>query len=179
MDFGGSWDQLLSLVEFAYNNKYQSSIQMALCKALYGRRCCSPVGWFEPGEANLLGTDLVRDAMEKVKLIQDLLHTSQSRQKSYADWKVHDVAFMVGERVLLRVSPMKGVMRFGKKGKLIPRYIEPFEILERNGDVAYKLSYLRFIRCSIFLCSGSITIGPEVEIKEHCFSEGSMEGSSG
>ena len=87
-----------------------------------------------------MGTNLVQDALEKVKLIQDRLRTAQSRQKSYADRKVRDVAFMVGERVLLRVSPMKGVMRFGKKGKLSPRYIGPFEILERVGEVAYRLA---------------------------------------
>ena len=140
IDFGGSWDHFLPLAEFAYNNSYQSSIQMAPYEALYGRRCRSPVGWFEPGEARLLGTDLVQDALDKVKIIQDRLRTAQSRQKSYADRKVRDIAFMVGERILLRVSPMKGVMRFGKKGKLSPRYIGPFEILERVGEVAYRLA---------------------------------------
>ena len=87
IEFGGSWDQFLPLAEFAYNNSYQSSIQMAPYEALYGRRCRSPVGWFEPGEARLLGTDLVQDALEKVKVIQERLRTAQSRQKSYADWK--------------------------------------------------------------------------------------------
>ncbi|XP_070010550.1 uncharacterized protein [Nicotiana sylvestris] len=113
---------------------------MAPYEALYGRRCRSLVGWFELGEAWLLGIDLVQDALDKVKIIQDRLRTAQSRQKSYADRKVRDVAFMVGERVLLRVSSMKGVMRFGKKGKLKPRYIKPFEILEQVGEVAYKLA---------------------------------------
>ncbi|XP_070056983.1 uncharacterized protein [Nicotiana tomentosiformis] len=84
--------------------------------------------------------DLVRDALEKVKLIQDRLHTTQFRLKSYADWNIRDVAFMVGERVFIRVSPMKGVMRFRKKGKLSPRYISPFEILEKIGEVAYTLA---------------------------------------
>ena len=78
--------------------------------------------------------------MEKVKLIQDRLLMDQSRQKSYADQKVRDLEFTVGERVLLNVSPMKGVMRFGKKGKLSPRYIGPFEIVERIGEVAYQLA---------------------------------------
>ncbi|XP_070029200.1 uncharacterized protein [Nicotiana sylvestris] len=118
MDFGGPWDQLLPLVEFAYNNIYQS---------------------VEPEEARLLGTDLVQDALKKVKTIQDRLRTAQSRQKNYADRRARDVVFMVGERVLLQVSPMKGVMRFGKKGKLRLRNIGPFEILERVDEVAYKL----------------------------------------
>ncbi|XP_070003188.1 uncharacterized protein [Nicotiana sylvestris] len=73
--------------EFAYDNSYQSSIEMALFEALYGRRCRSPIGWFEPGEAKLYGTDLVKDALDKVKLIQERLRIAQSRQKSYADQK--------------------------------------------------------------------------------------------
>ncbi|XP_070005384.1 uncharacterized protein [Nicotiana sylvestris] len=123
IDFGGLWDQFLSLAEFAYNNNYQSSIQMAPYEALYGRQCRFPVGWFEPGEARILGTDLVQDALDKVKVIQEKLHTTKSRQKSYADRKVPDMSYMVGEKVLLKVSPMKGVMRFEKKGKLSPRFI--------------------------------------------------------
>ncbi|XP_070041111.1 uncharacterized protein [Nicotiana tomentosiformis] len=103
-------------------------------EALYGRWYRSLVDWFEPGEARLLGTDLVKDALEKVKLIQDRLRSAQSRQKGYADRKVRDVAFMVGEKVLLRVKHMKGVMRFWKKGKLSPRYIGPFEL---DGDLTY------------------------------------------
>ncbi|XP_070032438.1 uncharacterized protein [Nicotiana tomentosiformis] len=114
---------------------------MAPYEALYRRRCHSPVGWLAHEEARLLGTDLAQYALGKVKMTQDQLCTKQSRQKSYADRKICDVAFMVGERVLLRVSLMKGVMRFGKKGKLSPRYIRPFEILERVGEVAYKLAF--------------------------------------
>ncbi|XP_070017322.1 uncharacterized protein [Nicotiana sylvestris] len=126
----------------SYNNNYQLSIQMAPYKALYGRWCHSPVGWFEPGEAKLIGTDLVRDVLEKVKMIQDRLRTTQSRQKSYADRKVCDAAFTVEERVLHRISPVKGVMRFKMKGKLNPRYIGPFEILKRIREIAYKLAFL-------------------------------------
>ncbi|XP_070039431.1 uncharacterized protein [Nicotiana tomentosiformis] len=100
IDFRSSWDQLLPLAEFSYNN-YQSRIRMAPYEALYGRCCRSPIGWYEPGEARLLGTNLVRDALEKVKLIQDRLLTTQSRQKIYADRRAHDVAVMVEERVLL------------------------------------------------------------------------------
>ncbi|XP_070020534.1 uncharacterized protein [Nicotiana sylvestris] len=95
---------------------------MAPFEALYVRRCRSPIGWFDPSEAELYGTDLVKDALEKVKLIQERLRTSQSRQKSYADQKARDVSFKVGEKVFLKVSPMKGIMRFGKKGKLSLRY---------------------------------------------------------
>ncbi|XP_070047021.1 uncharacterized protein [Nicotiana tomentosiformis] len=113
---------------------------MAPYEALYGRRCQSPVGWFEPDEARLLGTDLVQDALDKVKVIQDRLCTAQSRQKRYADRKFRDVVIMVGERVLLWVSPMKGVMRFGKKSKLSPRYNGPFDVLRRVGEVAFEFA---------------------------------------
>ncbi|XP_070057075.1 uncharacterized protein [Nicotiana tomentosiformis] len=113
---------------------------MAPYEPLYGRQCQSLVCWFELGEARLLGTNLVQDALEKVQLIQDRLRMAQSRQKCYADRKVRDVAYMVGEKVLLRVSLIKGVMRFEKKGKLSPRYIGPFEVVERSGEVACKLA---------------------------------------
>ncbi|XP_070036285.1 uncharacterized protein [Nicotiana tomentosiformis] len=84
---------------------------MAPFEALYGRRCRSPIEWFETGKAKLYGTDLVKDALEKVKLIQERLRTAQSMQKSYADQKARDLSFMVDEKVLLKVSPMKGIMR--------------------------------------------------------------------
>ncbi|XP_070045801.1 uncharacterized protein [Nicotiana tomentosiformis] len=110
IDFGGSWDQFLPLAEVAYNNSYQSSIQIASYEALYGRQCRSPVGWFELSEARLLGTDLVQGALKKVKLIQERLRMTQSRQRSYADRKVRDVAYMVGEKVMLKISLMKSVL---------------------------------------------------------------------
>jgi len=140
IDFGGSWDQFLPLAEFAYNNSYQLSIQMAPYEAFYGRWCRSPIGWFEPGEARLLGTDLVQDALDKAKDIQERLRTAWLRQKNYADKKVRYVSYMVGVKVLLKVSPMKGVMRFGKKCKLSPRFIGPFEVLRRIGEVAFELA---------------------------------------
>ncbi|XP_070029020.1 uncharacterized protein [Nicotiana sylvestris] len=88
---------------------------MASYEALYRRRHRSPVGWFEPGKAKILGTDLVQVALDKVSVIQEWLLTAQSRQKSYEDRKVRDVSYMVGKKVLLKVSPMKGFMSFGKK----------------------------------------------------------------
>ena len=139
IDFKGSWNDHLPLIEFAYNNSYHSSIQIAPYEALYGRRCRSPVGWFEVGEAALIGPDSVLDAMEKVQLIKDRLKTAQSRQKSYADVRRRELEFQVADWVFLKVSPMKGVMRFGKKGKLSPRYVGPYRILKRIGKVAYEL----------------------------------------
>ena len=113
---------------------------MAPFEALYGRWCRSPIGWFDSAEMDSLDTDLLRDAMEQVRMIQYRLLTAQSQQKSCADRRVRALVFMEGDHVWLRVSPMKGVMRFGKKGKLSPRFIGPFEILSRVGEVAYKLA---------------------------------------
>ena len=138
MDFGGQWDIHLPLIEFVYNNSYHASIEMAPYEVLYGRKCRLPLCW-EIGERQLTGPELVQKTLEKVPIIQQRLKTAFSRQKSYADPKRKDVSFSVGDLVFLKVSPMKGVMRFGKKGKLAPRYIGPFEIRLRVGEVAYRL----------------------------------------
>ncbi|KAJ0814205.1 putative nucleotidyltransferase, Ribonuclease H [Helianthus annuus] len=139
IDFGGSWDSHLPLIEFSYNNSYHSSINMAPFEALYGRKCRSPVCWNEIGEAQLTGPDLILETTDKVKKVRDNLQTARSRQKSYADQRRKPLEFQVGDRVLLKVSPWKGVIRFGKKGKLAPRYVGPFKIVERIGKVAYRL----------------------------------------
>ena len=140
IEFGGHWDSFLPLAEFSYNNSYHSSIDMTPFEALYGRRCRSPIGWFDAFEVRPWGTDLLRDSIKKVKSIQEKLLAVQSRQKEYVDRKVRDLEFMEGEQVLLKVSPMKGVMQFGKRGKLSPRYIGPFEVLKRVGEVSYELA---------------------------------------
>ncbi|WMV23933.1 hypothetical protein MTR67_017318 [Solanum verrucosum] len=131
IDFKGSWDDHPPLLEFAYNNSYYPSIQMAPYETLYGRRCRSPVGWFEVGETTLIGPDSVHDAMEKVQLIRDRLKTAQSHQKSYADVRRRDLEFQINDWVFLKVSHMKVVMSFGKKGMPSPRYIGPYRILKR------------------------------------------------
>ncbi|XP_070004650.1 uncharacterized protein [Nicotiana sylvestris] len=88
--------------------------------------------WFEPGEARAYGTDLVKDSLEKVKLIQERVRTTQSKQKSCMDQKARNLSFMVGEKLLLKASPMEGIMRLGKKGKLSPRLFVPFEVLRSH-----------------------------------------------
>jgi len=140
LDFPGSWDSHLHLMEFAYNNSYQATIGMAPFEALYGKSCRSPVCWDEIGERRLLGPELVQLTNEAIRRIRARMQTAQSRQKSYADVRRRDLEFEVGEKVFLKVAPMKGVLRFGKKGKLSPRFIGPFEILERVGPVAYRLA---------------------------------------
>lgn len=112
---------------------------MAPYETLYVQKCRSPLGWFEVGELGLVGPDLVQQAVEKVKLIRERLRTAQSRQKSYSDTRRRDLEFDIDDWVFLKVSPMKGIMRFGKKGKLSPRYIGPYRIVRRIGRVAYQL----------------------------------------
>ncbi|RVW68203.1 Transposon Ty3-G Gag-Pol polyprotein [Vitis vinifera] len=137
---GSNWDDHLPLVEFAYNNSFQASIGMAPFEALYGRKCRSPICWNDVGERKLLGPELVQLIVEKVALIKERLKAAQSRHKSYADHRRRDLEFEVGDHVFLKVSPMKSVMRFGRKEKLSPRFVGPFEILERVGTLAYKVA---------------------------------------
>ena len=139
LDHQGSWEELLPLVEFAYNNSYQASIQMAPYEALYGRPCRSPLCWTEVGESSITGPDLIRDTSEKVSLIRQSLLTAQIRKKRYADERRRPLEFEVGDHVFLKVMPKRGVVRFGKREKLSPRFIRPFKILERVGTVAYRL----------------------------------------
>ncbi|KAK1415183.1 hypothetical protein QVD17_30955 [Tagetes erecta] len=115
LDFGKRWESHLPLIEFSYNNSYHTSIKMAPFEALYGRKCRSPICWAEPMAA------------------------ARDRQKSYADKRRKPLEFSVGDRVLLKVAPWKGVIRFGKRGKLNPRYVGPFKITKRVGPVAYEL----------------------------------------
>ena len=109
-------------------------------EALYGRPCRSPLGWTEVGERSITGPDLIRDTSEKVSLIRQRLLTAQSRQKSYADVRRQPLEFEVGDHVFLKMMPNRGVVRFGRRRKLSPRVIGPFEILERIGTVAYQLA---------------------------------------
>ena len=136
--FDRSWDNHLSLVEFAYNNSYQTSLGMAPYEVLDGRPCRSPLCWADAEERVTLGPELVQETTEKINKIRERLKIVQSRQKSYADPTRREVEFDVGDRVFLKVSPMRGVTRFGVKGKLAPRYIGPFEITNRIGHVAYR-----------------------------------------
>nr|GEW68004.1 hypothetical protein [Tanacetum cinerariifolium] len=201
LDFGGSWDVHLPLVDFSYNNSYHSSMRCAPFEALYGIKCRSPIMLTNVEEGQFIGHELVQDTTEKISQIKDSLKAARDRQKSYADKRrkplefsvghvayqldvpeelncVHDtfyvlnlkkcladptlpikdrlkaardrqkiypdkrrkpLEFSVGDYVLLNVSSWKGVVRFGKKGKLAPRFVKPFEIIRKVGPVAYKL----------------------------------------
>jgi len=139
LDFKDKWIKYLPLVEFAYNNSFQATIGMAPYEALYGRKCRSPLYWDEVGEKHLIGLEMLQDMKDKISIIRKRILTTQSRQKSYADKHRRQLEFNVGDLVYLKVSPMKGVMRFGKTGKLSPRFVGPFEVKEVVGPVAYKV----------------------------------------
>ncbi|GKA86747.1 putative reverse transcriptase domain-containing protein [Tanacetum coccineum] len=113
INFGKGWVDHLFLVEFSYNNSYYASIKAAPFEALYGRKCRS--------------------------LVKQRMQTARDRQKSYADKKRKPMDFQVGDKVMLKVLPWKGVVCFGKRGKLNPRYVGPFKVLEKVRAVAYKL----------------------------------------
>ncbi|GKC82280.1 putative reverse transcriptase domain-containing protein [Tanacetum coccineum] len=112
LDFGGSWDVHLSLVEFSYNNSYHSSVRCAPFEALSGKKCQSLIMWAEVGEGQLIGPELVQETTKKISQIKD--------------------------RLKVVLSPWKGVVRFGKKGKLAPRFVGPSEIIEKVGPIAYR-----------------------------------------
>ncbi|GJY59312.1 putative reverse transcriptase domain-containing protein [Tanacetum coccineum] len=139
IDFGNDWVRHLPLVESSYNNSYHASIKAAPFKALYGRKCRSPICWAEVGQVQLTGPEMVQETSEKVIQIKQRMQVARDRQKSYADLKRKPMEFQVGDRVMLKVSPWKGVVRFGKREKLNPRYVGPFKVLEKVGSVTYKL----------------------------------------
>jgi hypothetical protein len=113
---------------------------MAPFEALYGRRCRMPLNWLQTGKREIFGPDLVLEAERKVKIIRKKLEAAQTRQKNYRDKRRKSLQFEVGDHIYLKVSPTKGVQRFGIKGKLAPRYIGHYEIMEASGPVAYKLN---------------------------------------
>nr|GEU35876.1 putative reverse transcriptase domain-containing protein [Tanacetum cinerariifolium] len=139
MNFENSWDRHLLLVEFSYNNSYHTSIKAAPFEALYGQKCRSPICWVEVGDAQLTGPEIIHETTKKIIQIKSKIQAARYRKKSYADLKSKSLDFQVGDRVMLKVSLWKGVVRFGKRGKLNPIYVGPFKVLSKVGDVAYRL----------------------------------------
>ena len=136
----GSWMDCLPLIEFTYNNSYQASIGMAPFEALYGRKCKTPICWYDDGEAVLLGPEMLQQINEQVKLIREKIKASQDRQKSYYDRRRKPLDFQEGEHVFLKVSPVTGVGRALKSRKLTPKYLGPYQILKKIGPVAYHIA---------------------------------------
>ncbi|GJV12187.1 putative reverse transcriptase domain-containing protein [Tanacetum coccineum] len=118
---------------------YHTSIKAAPFEALYGRKCRSPICWAEVGDSQLTGPEIIHETTEKIVQIKNRIQAARDRQKSYADVRRKPLEFQVGDKVMLKVSPWKGVIRFGKRGKLNPRYIGPFKIIAKVGTVAYRL----------------------------------------
>ncbi|GKE31501.1 putative reverse transcriptase domain-containing protein, partial [Tanacetum coccineum] len=139
LDFGKGWDKHLALVEFLYNNSYHTSIKDAQFGALYGRKCRSPICWAEVGDSQLTGPEIIHETTEKIIQIKSHIQAARDRHKSYADVRRKPLEFQVGDKVILKVSPWKGVIRFGKREKLNPRYIGPFKIIAKVGTVANRL----------------------------------------
>nr|GEZ81729.1 putative reverse transcriptase domain, ribonuclease H-like domain, aspartic peptidase domain protein [Tanacetum cinerariifolium] len=157
IDFGNGWERHLPLVEFSYNNSYHASIIAAPFEALYGRKCRSPVCWAEVRDAQLTGPELIHETTEKIVQIKQRIQAARVRKKSYADMRRKPLEFQVGDRDMLKVtlerscafwqagefetevSPWKGVIHYGKRGKLNSRYIGPFKVLAKVGTVAYRL----------------------------------------
>nr|GEX27113.1 putative reverse transcriptase domain-containing protein [Tanacetum cinerariifolium] len=139
IDFGKGSVNHLPLVEFSYNSSYHASIKAAPFEALCGRKCRSPVCWTEVGEAQILGPELIQETTEKIVQIKQRMQAAHDRQKSYANLKRKPMEFQVEDKVMLKVSPWKGVVCFGKRGKLNPRYVGPFKVSEKIGKVSYNL----------------------------------------
>ncbi|GKC25177.1 putative reverse transcriptase domain-containing protein [Tanacetum coccineum] len=139
IDFGNGWERHLPMIKFSYNNSYHASIKAAPFEEIYGRKCQSPVYWAEVGDAQLTGPERIHETTEKIVQIKQRIQAAHDRQKIYADVRCKPLEFKVGDRVMLKVSPWKGVVRFGKRGKLNPRYIRPFKVLAKVGTVGYRL----------------------------------------
>ena len=149
IQYGTSWDKSLPYAEFSYNNSYHASLKKSPFEALYGKRCRTPIFWDQSGEKQLFGPDIIEDAEEQVRKVRENLKIAQSRQKSYADHRRRELTFKVDDYVYLKVSPMRGIKRFNMKGKLAPRYVGPFKILERKGEVAYQLELPLYMTSSM------------------------------
>ncbi|GKD26732.1 putative reverse transcriptase domain-containing protein, partial [Tanacetum coccineum] len=139
IDFGKGRDRNLPLVEFSYNNSYHTRIKVASFEALYGRKCRSPICWTEVGDSQLTGPRIIHETTKNIIQINNRIQAARDRHKSYADVRRKPLEFQVGDKVMLKVSPWKGLIHFGKREKMDPRYIGPFRVLAKVGTVAYRL----------------------------------------
>jgi hypothetical protein len=139
LTYGKNWEDILAFAEFSYNNGYHTSLKKAPFEVLYGRKCCMPMMWSEVGDRVIESPDFIKAAEEKIAEVRENLRIAQSRQKSYANKRIRELKFDVGDHVYLKVSPIHGTRRFRMRGKLAPRYIGPYPVIKRIGVVAYKI----------------------------------------
>nr|GEV11518.1 putative reverse transcriptase domain-containing protein [Tanacetum cinerariifolium] len=129
-------------LEFSYNNSYHTSIKAAQFEALYGRKCRSPICWAEVRDSQLTSLEIIYETTEKTIQIKSRIQAARDLQKSYADVRRKPLEFQVGDKVMLKVSSWKGVIHFGKRGKLNPCYTGPFKIIAKVGTISYRLEVL-------------------------------------
>ncbi|CAN6583936.1 unnamed protein product [Malus baccata var. baccata] len=139
LQFRDEWHKCLPSIKFAYNNSFHSSTGMSPFEALYGKPYCTSLCWSEVGERVLVSLEIVDETTQNIQVIKDNLKAAHDQQKSITNRHSTDRIYVVGDWVFLKLSPWKGVVRFGKKMKLNPRYIGPYQIIERVDEVAYRL----------------------------------------
>nr|GEY40431.1 putative nucleotidyltransferase, ribonuclease H [Tanacetum cinerariifolium] len=140
LEWTGNWDDYICLVKFAYNNSWHASIKCAPFEMLYGRKFRAPICWDQVGERVIEGPEMIEVTNAKVAVAKEKLKEARTRQKSYADKHRRELEFQTSDHVFLKVSPVRGIRHFGIKGKLSPHFIGPFEILDRVGEVSYRLA---------------------------------------
>jgi hypothetical protein len=133
LQYGRNWDKSLSYAEFSYNNSYQESFKLSPFEMLYGHRCQTPLFWSETGERKIFRLDILQEVEKEVHMVRENLRVTQSRQKSYTDHRRRELSFKVEDFVYLKVPPMRGLRPFKVRGKLTPKFIRPFKILEKGG----------------------------------------------
>jgi len=138
LDHFGAWDGVLHWIEFTYNNSFHASIDMAPYEALYGRKCRTPLCWYQDGEAVLVGLELLKQTTEKVKMVRDRLQASQSRQKAYVVCRRRPLE--ARDHVFFRVTQTTGVGRALCSRKLSLKFLGPYQISRRIGHVVYEIA---------------------------------------
>jgi hypothetical protein len=146
MDQQKGWEEFLPLVEFAYNNSYQSTIKMAPFEFLYGGPCQTPLSWDRLEDRVLVRPKVIQEMEHQMQTIRQRIKEVQDWQKSYVDVHRVNYSYEVGDRVFLQVKPHKSLIKFGNGAKLSPRFMGPFEVMERKGPVAYQLALLDSLR---------------------------------
>ena len=140
LDHLGAWDEVLPLIEFTYNNSFHASIGMAPYEALYGRKCRTSLCWYQDGEVVLVGPELLKQTIKKVRLVRNKMQASQSRQKAYADRRRRPLEFEAGDHLFLRVTRTTGVGKALRSRKLSPKFLGLYQISRRIGPVAYEIA---------------------------------------